>query len=148
MERTRVGRITSGTSALVVVGGFLSCFPFTPFSGFRGARRSVMTFCYVFDASRKYCAPVLSAGSLLGSFQQDFLCVFPSGTVFLGFWRAAVLPFRTADPQNHKFVPAGATRPPTRQRIGSPSRFFPPLCGRFPDDFLVLFRIFRNYVIS
>ena len=57
LERTRVGRITSGTSALVVVGGFLSCFCFTPFSCFRGARRSVMTFCCVFVASRKFARP-------------------------------------------------------------------------------------------
>ena len=124
LERTRVGRITNGTSALVVVGGFLSCFRFTPFSGFRGARRSVMTFYYVFDASRKYCAPVLSTGSLLGRFRPDFLCVFPSGAVFLGFWRAAVLPFRMADPQSHRFVLVGTTRPPTRQQIVSPSQIF------------------------
>ena len=57
-----------------------------------------------------------------------------------------MLPFRMADPQSHKFVPAGATRPPTRQQIGSPSRFPPPLCGRFSDHFLLLFRFFCDFV--
>ena len=57
LERTRGGRITSGASALVVVGGFLSCFCFPLFLCFREARRSVMTFCCVFDASRNFARP-------------------------------------------------------------------------------------------
>ena len=44
----------------------------------------------------------------------------------MGFGRAAILLFRTVDPQSHTFVPAGATRPPTRQQIRSLSRFPPP----------------------
>ena len=35
LDRTRVGRITSGTSALGVVSGFLSCLCLTPFLCFR-----------------------------------------------------------------------------------------------------------------
>ena len=47
-----------------------------------------------------------------------------------------MFPFRMADPQSHKFVPAGATRPPTRRQIGSTCRFFPPLWSVFGPLFV------------
>ena len=109
---------------------------FYTFSCFRGLRRSVMTLCCVLMP----CVFFRASVERWVSFRQLL-------DRFLGLGRAALLPFRMADPQSHKFVPAGATRPPTRQQIGSPSRFFPPLCGRFSDHFLVLFRFFRNYAI-
>ena len=85
------------------------------------------------------CASVLSAGSLLGSFRAGFSVCFSFQYRF----------FRTADPQSHTFVPAGATRPPTRQQIGSPSRFFSPSVVGFRTTFwyfFVFFGIMRFYV--
>ena len=87
---------------------------------FRSARRSVMMLCCVFVASRKFCAPFFSAGSLLASFWAGFSVFFMSWTDFLAFGRPAVLLLRIADSLMHTFVPAGAARPPTRRQIGSP----------------------------
>ena len=50
--------------------------------------------------------------------------------------------FRTADPQGHTFVPAGATRPPTRRQIGSPCRFPPPSVVGFWGTFCHFFVFF------
>ena len=61
-----------------------------------------------------------------------------------------MLPFRTADPQSHKFVPAGATRPPTRQQIGHQVVLPPPplwsVFGQLFGFCLFFFGIMRFYV--
>ncbi len=146
-ERTHIERITSGIVAWVVVSCFLLCSFLMPVLCFRSARRSVMMLCCVFVASRKFCAPFFSAGSLLGSFWAGFSVFFMSWTQFLAFGRPAVLLFCIADALMHTFVPAGAARPPTRRQIEPPRWFFIPPLGPFSDHFLWLFRIFRNYTI-
>ena len=69
-ERTRIGRITSGIVVVVVVSCFLSCFFLRLVLFFRGARRSVMMFCCVCVASRKF-ARSFSAPSLFGPLSRQ-----------------------------------------------------------------------------
>ena len=123
-EQRCVGKSASGISALVVVSRFLSCIFWKPILCFRGAR---------------HCAPVFNAGSLLGTFQARFFVFLVSGPDFKGFGAPAVLLFRTANRQVHTFVPIGATRPPTRQQMGSPSRFPPPSGVGFRTTFWYFF---------
>ena len=89
--------------------------------------------------------PCSTLGFFWTSSRDDFWCFLVSGADFRGFGAPAMLLFRTVHRQVHTFVPVGATRRPTREQMGSPSRFFPPLRGRFSDHFLVLFRFFRNF---
>ena len=88
---------------------------------FRGSRRSVTTFCCVFAASRNLVRPCSALGFFWAVPRHDLLCFFMSGTDFLIFGTPAVLFFRVSDPQGHIFVPACATRTPTRRKIESPS---------------------------
>ena len=91
--------------------------------------------------------PCSTLGLFWTSSRHDFWCFLVSGADFVGFETPTVLLFRTMHRQVHTFVPVGATRRPTRQQMGSPSRFFPPLWGRFSDHFLIVFRLFRNLAI-
>ena len=91
--------------------------------------------------------PCSTLGFFWTSSRHDFWCFLVSRADFRGFGAAAMLLFRTVHRQVHTFVPIGATRQPTREQMESPSRFSPPLWGRFSDHFLVLFRFFRNFAI-
>ena len=114
-----------------------------PVSCFRGACRSSMMFRCVCAALHKARALFFSAGSLLGTFQACFSLFSVSRTICLVSGRLALPIFCIVDPYGHIFVPAGAARPPTRRQMGSQSRFSPLPGGRFSDNFLILFRIFR-----
>ena len=91
--------------------------------------------------------PCSTLGFFWTSSRDDFWCFLVSGPDFRGSGAPAMLLFRTVHRQVHTFVPVGATRRPTRQQMGSPSRFFPPLWGRFSEHFLIVFRLFRNLAI-
>ena len=158
-----------GRRLLIILGHFL----LTPAVCLREARPSVMTFYCVFVASRNLprrystlglfwaasshdCVFIASRNlthrySALGLFwaasSQDFLsfcCVWDS--VF-SVWEGPPCSFFAPQFQCRTFVPACAARPPTPWQIGSASRFPPPLCGRFSDDFFLVFVFFWIYAI-
>ena len=62
------------------------------------------------------CAPLFSARCLLGTVRTNCSTFFMSWNLFLDIGRPAGLFLFFADPQGHIFVPAGATRPPTRRQ--------------------------------
>ena len=131
-EHRRVGKITSGIAAFVVVSRFLPCI-FGSLSCVFGEPAIVRS-----------CSTL---GVFWTSFRHDFQCFLMSRVDFRGFGASAVLLFRTAQRQVHTFVPIGATRRPTLQQMGSPSRFFPPCGVGFRTTFWYFFVFFRNFAI-
>ena len=92
--------------------------------------------------------PCSTLGLFWAPSRHDFWCFLVSGPDFRGFGAPAMLLFRTVHRQVHTFVLVGATRRPTRQQMGSPSRFHPPSGVGFPTTFwyfFVFFGIMRFY---
>ena len=98
-----------------------------PVSCFRGRPPLVydvpLCSCCLAQSSRAFFQRWVSSGH------------FP-GRLFFVFRCPALLIFCIVDPQGHIFVPAGAARPPTREQMGSPSRFPPPSGVAFQTIFL------------
>ena len=92
-ESTSIGRITSGTVALVVVTCFLSCFCFEArlvFSGHPPLGHDVL-LCVL--SPRVKFAFFFSAGSLLGTFQAVFSVFLHALGQLFGLREACCAPF-------------------------------------------------------
>ena len=144
LERKRVGRITSGTSALVVVSGVLSCLCLTPVLCFRAARRSVMMFCCVFVASRKVCALFFIAGFLLGTFQAAFSVFFRVLEQFVGLRGACFALFLHRGPARAHVCASWRRQTTNSEANGVTKLIFPFSRRSFFGQLFVTFRYFSE----
>ena len=115
-----------------------------PVGCFWGARRSVVTFCCVFVATRNVARPCSALGLFWAASRQDFLCFLCPGPIFwLCEARHVFFPRRGSTKSHicatlhHKTTNSAANR--------VTKSIFPPLCGRLSDHFLLLFGFFQNY---